>query len=131
MKYLSPQDILVIHAKIIDETGGLHGVRDVNLLASISHKPRTTAFGKEVYVNVFEKAAVYLEALVNYHVFNDGNKRTAIAVAAYFLSLNKIELNCSNKEMVVFVLKVVAEKLDSKTIAGWINNHTRELKIKK
>ncbi len=126
MKYPSSQDILVIHAKIIDETGGLHGVRDINLLASISYKPRTTAFSKEIYVNVFEKAAVYLEAIANYHIFSDGNKRTAIAVAIYFLFLNKVEFNCSNKEMVDFVLKIVIEKLDIKTIAKWIKNRSKK-----
>lgn len=128
MKYLLPQDILVIHAKIIDETGGLHGVRDVGLLASISHKPKTMAFSKEAYVSVSEKAAVYLEALANYHVFNDGNKRTAIAVAVYFLFLNKVIFHCSNKEMADFVLKVVTEKFNIKTIASWINNHIGEIK---
>jgi len=126
VQYLTAEDILVIHAKLIDEIGGSHGVRDVNLLISLTERPKTSFSGKEVYRTVFEKAAAYLESLVKYHVFVDGNKRTAVAVSARFLFMNGYELTATNKELEKFTLKVVIEKLVLEKIAGWLKIHSRK-----
>ena len=126
MKYLKGEDILIIHARIIDATGGLHGVRDVNLLASLVERPKSEFGGKEQFRGVFQKAAVYLESITQYHTFVDGNKRTAVASAARFLGLNGYELTATNKEVEKFVLRVVTDKLDIKTIASWFKKHSRK-----
>lgn len=125
MNYLTPEDILVIHARIIDETGGSHGVRDIGLLISLTDRPKSTFSGKELYKSIFEKSATYLESLARHHVFIDGNKRVSIVTAARFLFLNGYEFKASNKEVEKFVLKVVLKKLDIKTIARWLRSHSR------
>ena len=127
MKYLTPQDILIIHAKIIDETGGLHGVKDVGLLISLTERPKAKFNGKELYRGVFKKAAVYLESLTHYHVFVDGNKRTGIVSTARFLFLNGFKLTASNSLLEKFVLKVVAKKVDLETIADWLKAHSKRI----
>ena len=106
MKYLKAEDILVIHSEIIDETGGLHGVRDIGLLMSIVEKPKSKFGGKDLYVGIFKKAAVYLESIVQYHVFLDGNKRTGALSAARFLFINGYEFIPTNKDLEDFVIKV-------------------------
>jgi len=128
VKYLTPQDILILHAKLVDETGGLHGVRDVGLLKSIVERPKQKLYGKSVYSSVFEKAAVYLEGLANYHIFTDGNKRTAVIVSARFLFMNGYSLDISNKELVKFVLAVVNEKPEIKVIARWLKTNSKKIK---
>lgn len=128
MKYLQAEEVLVIHSEIIDQTGGMHGVRDVGLFASIIEKPKSRFGSKDLYKGVFKKASVYLESLVQYHVFLDGNKRTGIVTASRFLFLNKYELMASNKEVENFVLKVAVEKLDLSTIAIWLKKHFRKLR---
>lgn len=124
MRYLSGEEVLVIHSEIIEKTGGLHGVRDAGLLISILNRPKTKFSGQEFYISVFEKAAVYLESLVSYHVFFDGNKRTAIAASARFLHLNGFELAAGNKEVEEFVLRVAVQKPDLKAIAEWLKGHS-------
>lgn len=124
MKYLTPQDILVIHARIIDAIGGSHGIRDTGLLASLAERPKASFGGKEMYSGILEKAAVYLESLVHYHVFVDGNKRTSIAAAARFLFLNGYSLQANNKQIESFVLKAAKEKLQVETITVWLKKHT-------
>ena len=125
MRYLSAQELLVIHSEIIDLTGGLHGVRDINLLQSIIEKSRGRFGGKELYKGIFLKASVYLQSLVQYHVFVDGNKRSAVGAVNRFLFLNGYELQATNKEVESFVLKVAVKKLDLKIIASWIQKHTK------
>ena len=73
MEYLTPEEILIIHARIIDEIGGLHGVRDIGLLVSLCERPRSAFAGKEFYLGIHRRAAVLMEALAQYHVFVDGN----------------------------------------------------------
>src|SRR3989344_5637432 len=106
MKYLTAEDILVLHSEVIDETGGMHGIRDTGLLMSIVEKPKSKFGGKELYKGVFKKVAVFLESLVQYHVFIDGNKRTGVVSVARFLFINKYELTATNKELETFVMKV-------------------------
>src|SRR3990167_1879714 len=97
MRYLLAQELLVLHALVVDETGGSHGVRDVGLLQSIVQKPQTRFDGKDLYRGIFVKAAVLLEAVINYHVFVDGNKRTGLISAARFLDINGYTLAATNK----------------------------------
>ena len=125
MKYLTAQDILVLHAKVVEQTGGSQGIRDVHLLASLVERPKTSFGGKEMFPSIFEKAATYLESLAKYHVFVDGNKRTAITASARFLFLNGYKLSATNKEVEDFVVRVASEKVELSEIAGWFKNHSR------
>lgn len=124
MRYLRSEDILVIHAEIVNAIGGLHGVRDTTLLASIADKPRGTFDGKELYVDVYTKAAVYLEAIANYHVFVDGNKRTAFAVAARCISCAGMHVYASQDEVVHLMLRVATKDMGVEDIAVWLKEHT-------
>lgn len=128
MRYLSVEELLVIHSEIIDATGGLHGVREIGLLRSISEKPKTKIFGHECYQGIFQKAAVCLESVANYHVFIDGNKRTALAAGARFLAVNGYELTVTNQEAEKFMLCVATEHLDLETIAAWLKRYSRRQK---
>ena len=128
MKYLSGEELLIIHSEIIDQTGGMHGVRDTGLFLSIIEKPKAQFGGKELYSGVFKKAAVYLESVVQYHVFLDGNKRTGFAAAVRFLHLNGLNFFADNTGVEKFVVKVAVKKLDLQTIAVWLKKHSKKYK---
>lgn len=125
--YVSAEDILIIHARIIDETGGAHGVRDTNLIASIVERPKMQFGGKDLYATLFDKAAVSFESCARHHAFGDGNKRTAIAIAARFLFLNGYELRAGNRELEKFVLDAVARKWEIGRISRWLEKHARKI----
>ncbi|HEX8947028.1 MAG TPA: type II toxin-antitoxin system death-on-curing family toxin [Candidatus Paceibacterota bacterium] len=125
-RYLSAEVILVMHSEVIDATGGSHGVRDAHLLAAIADKPRAAFGGKDLYRGVFKKAAVYLESIVNYHVFVDGNKRTGITACARFLFINGYDLAATNREVEMFVLSIVKKGSDDASIAAWLKTHTKK-----
>lgn len=131
ISYITATDILVIHAKIIDETGGSHGVRDTGLLESAVARPKIALFGNEMFTEVFQKAAAILDALAHHHVFTDGNKRTAFAASAFFLHQNNVELKPSNKEVVEFMVYVATKKPPLPEIAGWLKKHSRKIKGRK
>lgn len=126
MRHLSCEEVLVIHAKILDESGGLHGVRDINLLGSIIERPKMQFGGRDFYAAVFDKAAVYFESCARHHAFIDGNKRTAVALAARFLYHNGYVLKTTNKVLEGFVLNAVVKKYDISRIAVWFKKHSKE-----
>ena len=113
----------MLHARVIDATGGSHGVRDIGLLQSIIVKPSAQFGGKELYSGVFRKAAVLLESIANYHVFVDGNKRTAFTATAYFLHINGYELTATNKAVEKTIISVATKHINLDALEAWIEKH--------
>jgi death-on-curing protein len=125
MNYVSAKDVLVIHARIIDETGGSQGVRDVGLLESAVGAVSQTFDGEDLHEGVFLKGAVLLKKLTSNHAFVDGNKRTAFTAATRFLYINDYKLAAKNNELVAFMVRVVEESLETETIADWLEAHSQ------
>lgn len=126
--YLTPQQILFIHARLIDATGGGHGVRDLGLLQSAIARPRATFDGKDLYPTLFQKAAALMESLAHNHAFVDGNKRTAITATALFLQQNGYRITTTSAELERFTLWVVVNKPPLEAIGAWFQNHTRPVR---
>lgn len=126
MQYLSLEELEAINEIVVEESGGSIGIREPGLLASISHKPQAGFGEEELYPDIFTKAAVLYEAIVNYHVFVDGNKRTGFAAAARFLDLNGYELHVTNKEIETYTVSIAVENPDIKDVAVWLKKHSRK-----
>ncbi|MBP9762827.1 type II toxin-antitoxin system death-on-curing family toxin [Patescibacteria group bacterium] len=127
MRYLLAEEILAIHDRILFQIGGREGIRDMGLLYSIAERPKTGMLGRDFYSTLFMKGAASLEALATYHVFVDGNKRTAITVASLFLKLNGYELELSEKETLDFMLAVATKKKSVKEIARWLKDRSKKV----
>ncbi len=104
IQYLLPEQVLFLHSRLIAETGGAHGVREMGMLLSALGRPKVTFEDRELYPDLFTKTAAMMDSLVRNHPFVDGNKRTAIAAAGIFLRVNQYQLVVENEEMVCFTL---------------------------
>ncbi len=124
MIYLTPEQILFLHARLIAETGGGHGLRDLALLESALSRPRATFGGQDLYPDLFAKAAALMDSLLRNHPFVDGNKRTGITAAALFLVQNGRRLTATNAEVEAFVRRAVEAELDVAEIAEWLQAHS-------
>lgn len=89
---LSKEQILLLHAQLIAETGGSGGMRDEALLESAISVPFQAFGGTEAFPSIQQKAARLGYGLVKNHAFVDGNKRIGAHAMLVFLALNKIEL---------------------------------------
>ncbi len=125
MASLSAEDLLVIHETVMHETGGSAGLRDPGMLESIAAKPETSFGGKSLYPDIYSHAAALYEALVNYHVFIDGNKRTAVAALGLFLYQNGSSLTVSNEEIERFTLDAAASHPDLADVGQWVKQHSK------
>jgi death-on-curing protein len=126
MHYLSADEIRAINEVVVEESGGSIGVREAGLLASIAHKPQAGFGDDELYPELFMKAAVLYEAIVNYHVFVDGNKRTGFAAMARFLALNGYGLAATNKQIVDYTVSIATDNPDINSVAAWLKSHSRK-----
>ncbi len=100
-------------------------MRDLSRLESAVKRPQTTFDDKELYPDIFMKAAALLDSLVNNHPFMDGNKRTGISSAALFLKYNGWRLVTENDELVEFTLQVAVSHPDLAVLAEWFQRKTR------
>lgn len=130
-KYFSEGEILLIHNRAVDETGGLHGVRDYNAIQSVVEQPRQAVFGKELYPTLFLKASVYARNIIAHHPFLDGNKRTGVTVASVFLSDNGYMIEAKEGEFYSLALHVAEDKWEYEEIAGWFESHSSRVRITK
>jgi death on curing protein len=125
MVYLTADQVLFIHYRLVNETGGEHGIRDIGLLESAVARPKATFDDQELYSDIFEKAAALMESLVNNHPFMDGNKRTGVACAVLFLRQNNVTFSAQNSELEKFTLQVAKSELEPGGMAEWFKAHCK------
>lgn len=124
VRYLDLEEILRLHFQVIEDFGGLHGVRNEGRLKSVVDAPKQEVFGKQQYVTVYEKAAVYLRNMIGDHPFIDGNKRTALSTCGIFLFRNGINIIATPKDLENFTVKIATDHLVISEIASWLESHS-------
>lgn len=122
--YLTPEQVLFLHSRLTAETGGGIGIRDLGMLLSASGRPQATFDGKELYPDLFSKAAALMDSLVRNHPFVDGNKRTAVAATALFLRVNGYRLVVENDEMVRFTLACAQSQRSLDEMTDWFRRYS-------
>jgi death on curing protein len=127
VKYLRAEQVLFIHSRIIDETGGAHGLRDLGLLRSAVARPMATFDQRDLYPTVFQKAAVLAESLAKNHPFLDGNKRTSVASVALFLRINGYQLQATQKDLVQFAINLATGNLETSKAVVWLRSHSKKV----
>jgi death on curing protein len=127
MNYLTAEQALFIHARLIAETGGAHGVLNLGLLQSAVARPQAIFDGQELYPDLYAKAAALLESLVNNHAFIDGDKHTAITAVGLFLLINDIRLVADNQALETFVLQCAQQQISLADSAAWLANYSIEV----
>lgn len=123
MRFLTLIETLELHRRVIEQSGGALGIRDVGLLESAIAQPRMTFGGQELYPGLIEKAVALGFSIIMNHPFVDGNKRTGHAAMETFLILNGIEISASIDEQERIVLAVTSGDLRREAFVEWLQQH--------
>lgn len=121
---LSKRQVLLLHQALVQETGGLDGLRDEALLDSALAAPFQSFGDQPLFPSIPQKAARLGYGLVKNHPFLDGNKRTGAHVMLVFLALNGMELEYTQQELVDIILAVAAGTKDLDDLHQWILDHS-------
>ena len=98
MRFLTLGEIVELHQRLLTQTGGASGIRDLGLLESALAQPKATFAGVDLHPTLADKAAALGFALVANHAFIDGNKCVGHAAMEIFLVLNGHEVDASVDE---------------------------------
>jgi len=102
-------------------------VRDHGLLGSALARPQASAYGRDAYPGMHEKAAALLHSLARSQALVDGNKRLALAATIAFYGLNGMRLTLSNDEAYDLVIDVATGNLDDvSAIASVLRGSTED-----
>jgi death on curing protein len=121
--YLKLAEVLDLHFRIIETSGGSHGVLNLGGLDSALAQPQMSFGGQELYPSLPEKAAVLGFCLIQNHPFVDGNKRIGHAAMETFLVLNGFEISCPIDEQEQVILAVAASTMKKEQFTEWVQNH--------
>jgi death-on-curing protein len=101
------------------------GIRDPSLVLSALGEPKQTFDGKDLYPDIFDKAAVLMRSLAQNHGFVNANKRTAMMAAIIFLEENGYEVLAPPTKMYRLAMKIVREKPTISNIAKTLRKYSR------
>ena len=127
MRPITIAEILETYQRIMQQSGGLIGIRDFGALESALAQPYMTFGGNELYPSLAAKAVALGFSLIQNHPFIDGNKRTGHAAMAMFLAINGYKINASIDEQFEIILSVASGNLNRDSFTEWLSNHIREL----
>lgn len=126
MIILSTQKILQLHHFLIQETGGLDGLRDEGLLDSAVQGPFATFDRQELYPSLEQKAAKLGYTLAKNHAFLDGNKRIGTYSMLIFLDVNGVAMEYSDDDLISLGFGIADGSLHYEEVLSWIQQHKEE-----
>jgi len=120
MRFPTLIEVLELHRRVIEQSSGAFGIRDVGSLESAIAQPQMTFGGEELYPSLLEKAAALRFSIIMNPPFVDGNKRTGHAATETFLVLNGMEIKASVDEQERVVLAIASGEIGSKAFVAWL-----------
>lgn len=124
-EYLYPTvaEAMEMHRLLIDEFGGMHGLRDSGLLEAAIYRPQSG-----YHDDLIHEAAALMESLANNHAFLDGNKRISLAVTDTFLRINGYYLEVQPLAAHQFITESISKReFRVRQIREWLTEHARPL----
>ena len=116
-------ELLDLHAGVLETTGGSAGLRDRGLAESALAQPTASFGGSDLYPTLAEKAAALCFSLVCNHPFVDGNNRIGYVAAEAFLLLNGHELSADVDDAEAAILALASGALGREELAAWVRDH--------
>ena len=128
MRYLTLGEVLGLYHRIMEQSGGAQGIRDLGALESALAQPRMMFGKQELYPTLVEKASALGFSLIKNHPFVDGNKRAGHAAMETFLVLNGFEIDARVDEQERIILQVASGELGRDEFLAWLRGHVVEKK---
>jgi death-on-curing protein len=114
--FLTVDEVLAVHAALVERFGGPQGVRDAGLLESALFRPQTG-----YYADLAEIATAMFESLLMNHPFVDGNKRVAFFATDVFLRLNGWKLGVDPDKAHRFLIGLLEKDMcDFDHLLPWV-----------
>ena len=123
MQLITLEQLLILHKRVIEQSGGIAGIRDQGSLESALAQPLMSYGGQELYSTIIEKVAALGFSLINNHPFVDGNKRIGHAAIEVTLLMNGYEIQADLDVQEDIILAVAASEMNRESFFQWLKTH--------
>lgn len=131
MADLTAADLENLHAIIQERFKITAGKNDAGILDAIAQRPNQGHYNNTPFPDIYSKAASIMEAIIRWHPFADGNKRTALLATSIYLDINGYHLIVPLSAVRFTVEIAKNKKTDTKSnaklmgkITKWIRKHS-------
>lgn len=114
--FVSAEEMIRFHDKLLEVTPGVAGMSDRGRTEALIYRV-LNKYEYEGVNDLWLLAAMHLLAISRGHIFNDGNKRTALFITVLFLKRNGITL-AANPAWVDMSVDAAAGRLSPEDIAA-------------
>lgn len=123
MIWVTADDVILIHSRVISVTGGIDGLRDRPGLEAAIAAPLQTFGGQELFPSDVEKIARLGFGLASNHAFTDGNKRIGAMMTQLLLKWNGYRLILAQGELADMFIAIADGQKTAQELLTWIQNH--------
>ncbi len=103
--YPTVAEAIETHRLLLEEFGGLQGIRDIGLLESAIFRPQNG-----YYNNLIDEVSALMESLASNHPFVDGNKRVSFTLTDVMLRANGYFLDVDPLAAHKFITEAMGRK---------------------
>ena len=121
MIWVSADDVVALHSKIINKTRGIDGVRDSSGLEAAVAAPLQSFGGEDFYPTTIDKIARLGYGLAANHAFIDGNKRIGALMTQLLLQWNGYRLVLNRGELADMFIAIADGSAGEIELLDWIN----------
>ena len=123
MIWVTAEDVIAIHSRIIQVTGEIDGLRDrAGLEAAIAASFQSFA-GEDLFPTDIDKIARAGFGLASNHAFIDGNKRIGAMITQSLLKWNGYQLRLEQGELADMFIGIADGTKDEMELLHWIKAH--------
>ncbi len=123
MIWIKAEEVVLIHSRVVQATGGVDGLRDRAALEAAVAAPLQSFAGQEFFPTDLEKIARLGYGLAANHAFLDGNKRIGAMMTQLLLKWGGYQLNLRHGELADMFIAIAAGKAGEQALLTWIRSH--------
>lgn len=119
MIWVTAEDVVAIHSRIIQVSGGIDGLRDRAGLEAAIAAPLQSFGGEDLFPTDIEKIARIGFGLASNHAFIDGNKRIGAMVTQLLLKWNGYQFQLEQNELADMFIGIADGTKDETELRYW------------
>ena len=123
MIWITADDVIQIHSRVIQRSGGMDGLRDRASLEAAVSAPMQSFGGQDLYPTAVEKIARLGYGLASNHAFVDGNKRIGAMMTQLLLKWNGFQMSLCSGELADMFIAIADGSAGESDLLAWIQEH--------
>lgn len=123
MIWITADDVIQIHSRVIQRSGGMDGLRDRASLEAAISAPMQSFGGQDLYPTTVEKIARLGYGLASNHAFVDGNKRIGAMMTQLLLRWNGFQMSLRSGELADVFIAIADGSAEESDLLAWIQEH--------